>query len=113
MSISAIQYYRKDQLLVVERSYSVGRQACTIKVYLCDLSKATDVKNLATLKNKSYTLASKKLILNMDDLGIYMDNIEGLTFGPKLANGKQSLLFVSDNNFSDKQKTQVLLFEVE
>jgi hypothetical protein len=111
--IATIQYYDKNQLLVVERSYSVGRQACTIKLYLCDLSKATDVKNLASLQNQSYTLASKKLILNMDDLGIFIDNIEGVTFGPKLANDKQSLLFVSDNNFSDKQKTQVLLFEVE
>jgi hypothetical protein len=97
----------------VERSYSVGKQACTIKVYLCDFSKATDVKNLASLQNQSYTPASKKLILNMDDLGIFIDNVEGVTFGPKLTNGKQSLLFVSDNNFSDKQKTQVLLFEIE
>jgi hypothetical protein len=111
--VSAIQYYSKDQLLVVERSYSVGKQACTIKVYLCDFSKATDVKNIASLQNQEFTPASKKLILNMDDLGIFIDNIEGLTFGPKLANGKQSLLFVSDNNFSDKQKTQVLLFEVD
>jgi hypothetical protein len=38
--VSAIQYYSKDQLLVVERSYSVGKQACTIKVYLCDFSRA-------------------------------------------------------------------------
>jgi hypothetical protein len=111
--VSAIQYYRKDQLLVVERSYSTGIQACTIKVYLCDLSKATDVKNLESLKNQSYTHAPKKLILNMDDLGIFIDNIEGVSFGPKLANGKHSLLFVSDNNFSSKQKTQILLFEVE
>jgi hypothetical protein len=111
--VSAIQYYGKDQLLVVERSYSTGTQACTIKVYLCDFSKATDVKNLSSLKNQSYTLASKNLILNMDDLGVFIDNIEGVTFGPKLANGKQSLLFVSDNNFSAKQKTQVLLFEVD
>jgi hypothetical protein len=111
--ISAIQYYGKEQLLVVERSYSVGRQACTIKVYLCDFSKATDVKNIASLQGQEFTAASKKLILNMDDLGIFIDNIEGVTFGPKLANGKQSILFVSDNNFSDKQKTQILLFEVE
>jgi hypothetical protein len=111
--VSAIQYYSKDQLLVVERSYSTGTQACTIKVYLCDVSKSTDVKNLASLKNQSYTLATKKLILNMDDLGIFIDNIEGVTFGPKMTNGKQSLLFVSDNNFSAKQKTQILLFEVD
>lgn len=111
--VSAIQYYSEEQLLVVERSYSVGTQACTVKVFLCDLSKATDVKDIASLQNQSIEVASKKLILNMDDLGIFIDNIEGVTFGPKLSNGKQSLLFVSDDNFSDKQKTQILLFEVE
>jgi hypothetical protein len=110
--VSAIQYYGKNQLLVVERSYSTGTQACTIKVFLCDLKKATNVKNHKTLQNQKLELASKKLILNMDDLGIFIDNIEGLTFGPKLANGNPSLLFVSDNNFSDKQKTQVLVFEL-
>jgi len=110
--ISAIQFYEKNQLLIVERSYSVGKQACTIKVYLCDLAKATNVKSKASLQKQKYTLATKKLILNMDDLGVFIDNIEGITFGPKLANGKQSLLFVTDNNFSKIQKTLILLFEV-
>lgn len=110
--ISAIQYYKKNQLLVVERSYSTGTQACTIKIFLCNLKKATNVKKYASLKNKNFKIASKKLLLNMDDLGIFIDNIEGLTFGPKLSNGNQSLLFVSDNNFSDKQKTQLLVFEL-
>ena len=111
--VAAIQYYSKNQLLVLERSYSTGTQACTIKVFLCDFKKATNVKEYASLLNQKIELASKKLILNMDDLGIFTDNIEGLTFGPKLSNGKRSLLFVSDNNFSAIQKTQVLLFEVE
>ena len=110
--ISAIQYYDEDQLLVVERSYSTGSPACTVKVYLCDLQKATDVKNYTSLQNQKFEPASKKLLLNMDDLGIFIDNIEGLTFGPRLANGHRSLIFVSDNNFSDKQKTQVLVFEM-
>ncbi|WP_269685592.1 esterase-like activity of phytase family protein [Flavobacterium lacustre] len=110
--ISAIQYYKKNQLLVVERSYSTGTQACTIKIFLCNLKKATNIKKYASLKNKQFKIASKKLVLNMDDLGIFIDNIEGLTFGPKLSNGNQSLLFVSDNNFSDKQKTQLLVFEL-
>lgn len=110
--ISAIQYYGKNQLLVVERSYSTGTQACTVKVFLCDLKKATNVKNHPFLQNQKLELASKKLILNMDDMGIFIDNIEGLTFGPKLANGNPSIIFISDNNFSDKQKTQVLVFEL-
>ena len=110
--VSAIQYYGKNQLLVVERSYSTGTQACTVKVFLCNLKKTTDVKNYSSLQNQKLELASKKLILNMDDLGIFIDNIEGLTFGPKLTNGNPSIIFVSDNNFSDKQKTQVLVFEL-
>ncbi|WP_426064115.1 esterase-like activity of phytase family protein [Flavobacterium sp. DSP2-3-1] len=110
--VSAIQYYGKNQLLVVERSYSTGTQACTVKVFLCDLKKATDVKNYSSLQNQKIELASKKLVLNMDDLGIFIDNIEGLTFGPKLSNGTPSIIFVSDNNFSDKQKTQFLVFEL-
>lgn len=110
--VTAIQYYGKNQLLVVERSYSTGTQACTVKVFLCDLKKATNVKDHPSLQNQKLELASKKLVLNMDDLGIFIDNIEGLTFGPKLANGNPSIIFVSDNNFSDKQKTQVFVFEV-
>ena len=110
--VSAIQYYGKNQLLVVERSYSTGTQACTVKVFLCDLKKATNVKNHPSLQNQKLELVSKKLMLNMDDLGIFIDNIEGITFGPKLANGNPSIIFISDNNFSDKQKTQVLVFEL-
>lgn len=111
--VSAIQYFAKNQLLVVERSYSTGTQACTVKIFLCDLKKATNVKNYNSLQNQKLELSSKRLILNMDDLGIFIDNIEGLTFGPKLANGHRSIIFISDNNFSDKQKTQVLVFELE
>jgi hypothetical protein len=41
------------------------------------ISKATDVKNIASL-NQEFTPASKKLILNMDN--DFIDNIEGLIF---------------------------------
>lgn len=101
------------QLLVIERSFSTGRLPCTIKVYLAELNGASNVLNTASLKNGTFTPMSKKLILNMDDLGIYTDNIEGVTFGPKLLNGHSSLIFVSDNNFSKEQVTQLLLFELQ
>jgi hypothetical protein len=112
--ISDILYMGKNKLLVVERSYSTGRLACTIKVFLVDLSSAENISNIVSLKNKpGVKFISKKLLLNMDQLGIYIDNIEGVTFGPKLANGKRSLLFISDNNFNPLEKTQFLLFEIE
>lgn len=112
--ISDILNIGKNKLLVVERSYSTGRLACTIKVFLADLSSAENINDVASLKNKpGVKFIFKKLLLNMDQLGIYIDNIEGVTFGPKLANGKRSLLFVSDNNFNPLEKTQFLLFEIE
>jgi hypothetical protein len=49
----------------------------------------------------------------MDSLGFYIDNIEGVTFGPTLPNGHKTLVFVSDNNFLPIEKTQFLLFEIE
>ena len=110
--ISAIQYYSKHKLLVVERSYSTGTQECTVKVFMCDLKKTTNVKKNSTLLNQNIKVGSKKLVLNMDDLGIFIDNIEGITFGPRLPSGNRSLVLVSDNNFAEKQKTQFLLFEV-
>jgi hypothetical protein len=56
--------------------------------------------------------AKKSLLLNMDDMGIYTDNIEGVTFGPLLPNGHKSLLFIADNNFKSIQKSEIILFEV-
>lgn len=103
----------KNKLLVIERSFSSGRLACTIKLFIADLAGATDIKNIPSLKDAaSYTQASKKLLMNMDDLGIYIDNVEGVTFGPTLSNGHQTLVFVADNNFNPLEQSQVILFEV-
>ena len=103
----------KNKLLVIERSFSTGTQACTIRVYITDLSMATNIADLKSLQEQYFKHpAAKKLLLNMDDLGIYIDNIEGVTFGPDLPNGHKTLIFVSDNNFAKEQKTQFLLFEV-
>lgn len=112
--ISDILWVGKNKLLVLERSYSTGRLACTIKVFLSNLSTAENISNVASLKKyPDVKIASKKLLLNMDSLGIYIDNIEGMTFGSTLSDGKRSLIFVSDNNFNPLEKTQFLLFEIE
>jgi hypothetical protein len=112
--VSDILCLGEDKFLVIERSFSTGRMACTIKLYLADISAVDNINDISSLKNKpEIKKASKKLLLDMDDLGFYIDNIEGITFGPILKNGKRSLLFISDNNFNPLQKTQVLLFEID
>jgi hypothetical protein len=103
----------EGKLLVVERSYSKGVRSNTIRVYMADLSKASDISGVTSLADGSFAHpVPKKLLLNMDSLGIVIDNIEGVTFGPDLPNGHKTLIFVSDNNFASEQKTQFLLFEV-
>ncbi len=111
--VSAILSAGENKLLVVERSFSTGRIACTIRVFLADINEATDIGNTNSLQSQpAEKPASKKLLLNMDDLGRYIDNIEGVTFGPALSNGHRTLLFIADNNFSPLEKTQLLLFEI-
>jgi glycerophosphoryl diester phosphodiesterase len=58
----------------------------------------------------AYTAVSKSLLLDLSTLNIPLDNIEGITFGPTLPNGQQSIVLVSDNNFNSTQFTQFIAF---
>ena len=108
-----ILYAGNNKLLIIERSFSTGRLACTIRIFLADLSNATDISAVNSIpKQITIIPAQKKLLLNMDSLGIFIDNIEGVTFGPVLPNGHQTLVFVADNNFNQLQKNQFLFFEI-
>ncbi len=108
-----ILWLGNNKLMITERSFSTGRSGCVIKIYQADLKGATNVLNIRSVKgNRSIKPVRKKLLLNMDALGIYIDNIEGATFGPRLPNGHRTLIFVADDNFAEDEKTQFLLFEV-
>jgi hypothetical protein len=100
-----------NQLLALERAYTLG-VGYNIRLYVADLSQASDVSKIESLNGAEYRPAAKSLVLNFDSLGIPLDNIEGMSWGPRLSNGNRSLFFVSDNNFSLRQITQVLAFEV-
>ncbi len=111
--IPDILYLGNQQMLVMERSFSTGRIPCTIKIFEVDLREAADIRNVPSLKNQPpIKPLQKKLLLNLDSLGIYTDNIEGMCFGPKLPNGKRTLWMIADNNFAKEEKTQLLLFQI-
>lgn len=111
--VSEILWIAKNKLLVVERSFSTGKPGCAIRVFIADLDQASDIARVNSYSARSNAKAvSKKLLLNMDELGRYVDNIEGVAFGPTLSSGHRTLIFVADDNFSRVQKTQFLLFEV-
>jgi hypothetical protein len=111
--IPDILYIGGQQLLVTERAFSAGRKGANVKLFLADLSNAENIiSNTSLISQPASRPVSKKLLLNMDDLGIYIDNIEGATIGPVLSNGHQTLIFIADNNFKDYELNQFLIFEV-
>jgi myo-inositol-hexaphosphate 3-phosphohydrolase len=111
-------------LLAMERSFSTGAPGTgnTIKIYLVDTRGATDISGIDGIGSEiddgelSPLLdapVKKELLLDLSDLGIPLDNVEGMTLGPVLEDGRQSLILVSDNNFSETQFTQVLAFALD
>jgi 3-phytase len=104
-------------LIAMERSFSVGVAGTgnSIKLYMVALPGASDVNGADSLAGVLDRVrpAQKTLLLDLDELGIPLDNVEGLTFGPRLPNGRQSVVLVSDNNFAASQFTQFLLFALD
>ncbi len=104
----------KHSFLSMERSFSVGVPGTgnTIKLFTVEIDGARNVNGRESLAGQlgSIEPVQKTLLLNLDSLGIPLDNVEGMTFGPDLADGRRSLVLVSDNNFAPAQFTQFLLF---
>ncbi|MCX9156326.1 esterase-like activity of phytase family protein [Niveibacterium sp. 24ML] len=106
------------QFITIERSFAEGAvtpgtpvTGNTIRLFYADARHATDVSAFDSIAGHSITPVSKSLLLdlstltNADGSALALDNIEGITLGP-IREGKQTLVLVSDNNFSGGQFTQ-------
>jgi hypothetical protein len=98
--------------LTLERS--VGLLGFRVKLFQTSMAGATDTTNIASF-NRSGNIqpVQKQLAFDLKQLNIYIDNLEGMALGARLPDGSRSLLLVSDNNFSDRQITQFLLFKLK
>jgi len=110
-----------QRFLIVERGYSsgLGQQGNTVKLFLANASNASNIVHLDHLINEEYVPATKELVIDLEDFrdrltARTIDNIEGISFGPRLANGHRSLVLIADDNFSNfgKQFNQVILLEL-
>ena len=110
--VSDILYVGNDKFIVIERAWSTGRVPSDVRVYLADARYAEDISSTTLDITPVKKPMTKKLLLDMNRLSRFIDNIEGVTFGPVLSNGHRSLIFVADDNFANYQKSQFLLFEV-
>ncbi|OBV41448.1 esterase-like activity of phytase family protein [Janthinobacterium psychrotolerans] len=115
--VSEILAIDARRLLVLERAgveNAEGLYLNHVRLYEMDVEGATDIKDLPALKGASYAPARKRLVLDLQKIGLgRVDNLEGIAWGPRLANGRRSLVLVSDDNFNPQQVTQLLVFEVQ
>jgi hypothetical protein len=83
-------------------------------LYEIDTRAGSDTLALPRLQEGNYRPAPKRPVADFAHLGLpRLDNTEGMCWGPRLANGRRSLVVVSDDNFSARQITQFAAFEYQ
>lgn len=100
--------------IAVERAFADG-VGNTIRLVLATIgADTTDVQHLPSLVGAAYQPMQRELLLEMPIRwqGVKLDNIEGIAWGPRLANGHRTLVLVADNNFAGNQVTQFIALEV-
>ncbi|SDG61339.1 esterase-like activity of phytase family protein [Psychroflexus sediminis] len=114
----------ENRFIVLERSYSAGHKSHgnRVKLFLIDISKATDIKDTKALStaSKNIVYAKKSLLFDFKSIKSKLtdkivDNLEGICFGPILPNGNKALILTSDDNFSNfgPQLNQFIVLELK
>ncbi len=120
--LTAILEYKDNHFFIIERTYQSGYGAHgnIIRIFEATVeNETTNTLDVDSLEETEFIPLKKRLLFNFADVenkltdGI-IDNIEGITFGPTLANGNKSLLVISDDNFQvyGRQLNQFLLLEI-
>lgn len=99
--------------LALERAF--GLRGLQVKLYQLATGGATDTSTIPSLSGdvSGSSPIRKQLVLDFADTPLAVDNLEGMTLGPRLPDGSQSLLMVSDNNFEGDRATQLLLLRLQ
>lgn len=109
--VSEILMRDAHRMLVLERAYSMG-VGNSLRLYEIDTRAGSDTLAAAQLEDGKHRAAPKRLVADFSQLGLSrLDNTEGMCWGPRLANGRRTLVAVSDDNFSARQVTQFAAFE--
>jgi len=105
------------RFLALERSFASG-VGNNIRLYLTEIGDATNIAGISSLKGQSVTAMRKTLLLDLgsltndDGTALKLDNVEGISFGADV-DGHQTLVLVSDNNFSSTQFTQFVALRID
>jgi 3-phytase len=108
--VSAILAHPDDpnRYLVLERTYVPGA-GFKIRIFDATTRGATQVQGVDSLASAQVRPMSKRLVADLHDLPLStVDNVEGMTWGPRLPSGERTLVLVSDDNFAAEEITQVI-----
>ncbi|MFF0089221.1 esterase-like activity of phytase family protein [Streptomyces canus] len=113
--VSDIVALDRDRFLVLERASIYTDNNWKARIYLVDLHGATDVLGRDSLTDASAQRVQpvrKTLVTDLSDVpGLpRVDNVEGITLGPRLPDGRRTVVLVSDDNFATRQTTQFIAF---
>lgn len=112
--LSEILWLDEQRLLVLERSgvqVEGTHYAFHCRLYLADLSRASDISGLASLAGADIRPAAKTLLADFDMVpGGPVGNLEGMAWAPR-GFGPRRLVFVTDNNFDPAWRSELLVFK--
>lgn len=105
-----------NSFIAVERAYVPGA-GNFIRLVRATIQPGvtTDVQNVERLADASPVPMGREVLLELPPVfqGVRMDNIEGISWGRTLGNGRRTLVLVADNNFSARQRSLFMVFEVQ
>jgi len=104
-----------DRFLVLERASVFSTNTWKARLYLVDLRGATNVLGRDSLVDGPVRPVHKTLVSDLSDVpGLpRVDNVEGITLGPRLPDGRRTVVLVSDDNFASRQVTQFIAFAAD
>ena len=102
---------REGDLFSLERT--LGLSGFSAKIFQVVNNNATDTSRILSFQGDQANIRplQKKLLFDLGSLDIDLENLEGMTLGPRTEDGSQTLVLISDDNFRKEQVTQFLLFQ--
>ncbi|CAN5528352.1 esterase-like activity of phytase family protein [soil metagenome] len=114
--VSEILAADDHRLLVLERSgveTRPGHFAFHCRLYLVDTRGGQDVAGRQSLIDGPVRPLAKRLLVNFDRLaGVQAGNLEAMAWGPRLKDGRRTLVLMADDNFDPESAGALLIFAV-
>ena len=109
--VSDILALSDTSLLVVERTDHLP-YAAAVYVYRADVGSASDILAVSSLAGQPVTPMTKSLVIDLNAIPVLrpLANIAGITLGPTLPDGRESVMLVSDNRCVPYDVPQFLAF---